>query len=43
MHADDCTSRQERVSFARILVETNVTMKIPKKVLIEDGSGKVFK
>lgn len=40
---DDCTSRQERVSFARMLVEMDVTAALPNHVCIEDSNGREFK
>uniref|UniRef100_A0A803MS00 Uncharacterized protein n=1 Tax=Chenopodium quinoa TaxID=63459 RepID=A0A803MS00_CHEQI len=39
----DCTTRQQRVSFARILVEMDVTMTLPDHVWIKDGMGIEFK
>lgn len=39
--ADECTSRQMWVSFARLLVEVDVTMPLPDKVLIEDTNGTI--
>lgn len=41
LYADECTSRQLRVSFARLLIEMDVTQELPKSVFIEDPSGKV--
>ncbi|XP_056689965.1 uncharacterized protein [Spinacia oleracea] len=41
--ADDCTSRQQRVSFARILVEMDVTAVLPDHIWIEDINGTTFK
>lgn len=40
--ADDCTTRQVRVSFARILVDTDVTAPIPEKITINDGFDDFF-
>ncbi|XP_048502800.1 uncharacterized protein LOC125498608 [Beta vulgaris subsp. vulgaris] len=42
IYADECTTKIFRVSFARILVEMDVTKEIPKVLTIEDPSGKVF-
>lgn len=39
--ADECTTRQLRVSFARLLIEVSVTKELPKSVFIQDGSGLV--
>ncbi|XP_021847403.1 uncharacterized protein [Spinacia oleracea] len=41
--ADDCTTRQQRVSFARLLVEMDVTANLPDHVWIEDVNGNEFK
>ncbi|XP_056697419.1 uncharacterized protein [Spinacia oleracea] len=41
--ADDCTTRQQRVSFARLLVEMDVTANLPDHVWIEDINGTEFK
>lgn len=41
--ADDCTTRQQRVSFARVLVEMDVTVELPDHVWVEDIEGRVFK
>ena len=40
--ADECTSRQLRVSFARVLVEMDVTKPLPKSVVLEDPQGKLI-
>lgn len=39
MYADECTSKQLRISFARILVEVDVTKALPQSVLVQDPSG----
>ncbi|XP_056685988.1 uncharacterized protein [Spinacia oleracea] len=41
--ADDCTTKQQRVSFARLLVEMDVTGELREHIWIEDISGNVFK
>lgn len=43
IYTDECTTKQLRISFARILVEMDVTGKIPEKISVEDPNGKVFK
>ncbi|XP_021863540.2 uncharacterized protein [Spinacia oleracea] len=43
LFADGCTTRQERVSFARVLIEMDVTNPLPGHVWIEDTTGKAFK
>ncbi|XP_056685384.1 uncharacterized protein [Spinacia oleracea] len=41
--ADDCTTRQQRISFARLLVEMDVTDTLPDHVWIVDTNGREFK
>ncbi|XP_021854596.1 uncharacterized protein [Spinacia oleracea] len=40
--ADECTSKQMRISFARLLVEVDVTKELPKNVAIQDHLGKTI-
>lgn len=40
--ADECTSRQLRVSFARILVEIDITKPLPSCLSVDDPSGKIL-
>ncbi|XP_021848896.2 uncharacterized protein [Spinacia oleracea] len=40
---DECTTRQDRVSFARVLIEMDITTPLPDHVWIEDSSGRIFK
>lgn len=40
--ASECTSRQLRISFARLLIEMDVTQELPKSISIQDPSGSVF-
>lgn len=42
LYADDCTSNQRRVSFARVLVELDVTKALPEKMAIETATGEIF-
>ncbi|XP_010667082.1 uncharacterized protein LOC104884178 [Beta vulgaris subsp. vulgaris] len=42
LFADECTTHQQRITFARLLVEVDVTKDLPKSVSIEDGSGRVI-
>lgn len=42
IYADECTIKMLRVSFARILVEINVTKPIVNEIMVEDPSGKKF-
>ncbi|XP_069143403.1 uncharacterized protein [Solanum lycopersicum] len=40
--ADECTTKQTRISYARMLVEVNVTRAIPQKISVVDPIGKTF-
>ena len=40
--ADECTTKQTRISYARMLVEVNVTQSIPQKITVMDPYGKTF-
>ena len=40
--ADECTTKQTRISYARILVEVNFTKSIPQKIAVVDSNGKTF-
>ncbi|XP_056688055.1 uncharacterized protein [Spinacia oleracea] len=42
LFADECTSKQLRISFARMLIEVDVTKDMPKSVLIQDSTGRSF-
>ncbi|XP_048501322.1 uncharacterized protein LOC125497704 [Beta vulgaris subsp. vulgaris] len=37
IYADECTTKQLRISFARILVEMDVTVEVPKEITIAEG------
>jgi len=41
-YADECTTKQTRISFARILIEVNVTKPLPDKVTVIDPLGKTL-
>ncbi|XP_070057680.1 uncharacterized protein [Nicotiana tomentosiformis] len=41
-YADECTAKQTRISFARMLIEVNVTKPLPDEVTVLDPSGKIF-
>ncbi|XP_056687533.1 uncharacterized protein [Spinacia oleracea] len=41
LFADACTTQQDRISFARLLIEMDVTIPLPDCVWIEDNVGKV--
>ncbi|XP_019257823.1 PREDICTED: uncharacterized protein LOC109236048 [Nicotiana attenuata] len=40
LFADECTTKQTRVSYARILVEANVTKQLPTELTLQEPSGK---
>ncbi|XP_010667206.1 uncharacterized protein LOC104884282 [Beta vulgaris subsp. vulgaris] len=43
LYADECTSKCLRVSFARVLIEIDVTQDLVKEIEVEDPYGVVFK
>lgn len=42
LFADACTAKQKRLSYARVLVEMNITQNLPKEVEIVDPAGRTF-
>lgn len=40
--ADECTTKQTRVSYARMLIEVNVTKELPTEIVVMDPYGKKF-
>lgn len=42
MFADECTSNIERISYARLLVEIDVTRELQKKIKVLDPTGRTF-
>ncbi|KAG5607161.1 hypothetical protein H5410_028653 [Solanum commersonii] len=42
LYADECTTQASRISFARILVEVDVTRPLPKTIKIHDPKGRVM-
>ncbi|XP_019251329.1 PREDICTED: uncharacterized protein LOC109230267 [Nicotiana attenuata] len=42
LFADECTAKQTRISYGRILIEVNVTKPLPSRFPIMDDSGRVF-
>ncbi|XP_019257668.1 PREDICTED: uncharacterized protein LOC109235874 [Nicotiana attenuata] len=42
IYADACTSNTERISYARILVEVDVTKELPKSIKVKDPKGRVM-
>ncbi|XP_015169930.1 uncharacterized protein [Solanum tuberosum] len=41
LYADECTTQTSRISFARILVEVDVTRPLAKVIKIQDPKGKI--
>lgn len=41
-YADECTTKQTRISCARMLIQANVTKPLPMEVMICDGKGTQF-
>ncbi|XP_060212045.1 uncharacterized protein LOC132639621 [Lycium barbarum] len=39
LFADECTTKKTRISFARILIEVNVTKTLPTKIIVKDPNG----
>ncbi|XP_019263163.1 PREDICTED: uncharacterized protein LOC109240928 [Nicotiana attenuata] len=42
VYADECTSRVERISFARVLVEIDVTVPLPRMIKVQGPTGRNF-
>uniref|UniRef100_A0A0V0H2Y5 Putative ovule protein n=1 Tax=Solanum chacoense TaxID=4108 RepID=A0A0V0H2Y5_SOLCH len=42
LYADECTTNIERISYARLLVEMDVTRKLPEKLKVLDLNGKLL-
>ncbi|XP_015072451.1 uncharacterized protein LOC107016517 [Solanum pennellii] len=42
LFADECTTKQTRISYARMLVEVNVTKAIPQQIAVMDPNRKTF-
>ncbi|XP_070007226.1 uncharacterized protein LOC142165512 [Nicotiana tabacum] len=42
MYADECTAKQLRVSYARMLIEVDVTKPLKDEVMVEDSNGRTF-
>ena len=42
LFADECTTKQTRISYDRMLIEVNVTKAIPQKIAVVDPNGKTF-
>lgn len=42
VYADECTAKQTRISYARMLIEVNVTKPLPCEITVMDQDGKPF-
>lgn len=42
LFADECTTKQTRISYARMLIEVNVTKTLTTEIMVMDPRGKVF-
>ena len=42
LFADECTTKQTRISYARMLIEVNVTKPIPQQITVMDPNGRTF-
>ena len=42
LFADECTTKQTRISYARMLIEVDVTKAIPQQITVADPSGRTF-
>ncbi|XP_009767593.1 uncharacterized protein [Nicotiana sylvestris] len=42
IYADECITRVERISYARILVEMGITKPLPTKITVKDPNGRQF-
>ncbi|XP_019241976.1 PREDICTED: uncharacterized protein LOC109227676 [Nicotiana attenuata] len=42
MYADECTAKQLRVSYARMLIEVDMTKPLKDEIIVEDSNGKTF-
>ncbi|TMW81375.1 hypothetical protein EJD97_010021 [Solanum chilense] len=42
LFANECTTKQTRISYARMLIEVNVTKPIPQQITVMDPNGRTF-
>ncbi|XP_019258271.1 PREDICTED: uncharacterized protein LOC109236533 [Nicotiana attenuata] len=42
LFADECTTKQTRISYARMLIEVNVTKTLPMEIKVMDPRGRTF-
>ncbi|XP_070034451.1 uncharacterized protein [Nicotiana tomentosiformis] len=42
LYADECTTKQTRISYARMLIEVNVSRTLPEEITVIDPKGRKF-
>lgn len=42
LYVDECTTKVDRISFARVLIEMDVARELPKKIKVKDPNGRTF-
>ncbi|XP_070035901.1 uncharacterized protein [Nicotiana tomentosiformis] len=42
IYVDDCTTRIDRISYARVLIEIDITKELPDKTVVRDPNGRSF-
>lgn len=42
LYADECTTKVDRISFERVLVEMDVAKELPNKLKVENPNGRAF-
>ncbi|KAK6773645.1 hypothetical protein RDI58_028883 [Solanum bulbocastanum] len=42
LYADECTTKVDRISFARVLIEMDVSRELPRNLKVKDPNGRVF-
>lgn len=42
LYADECTTNVDRISFARVLIELDITKELVTTVKVEDPTGRIF-
>ncbi|KAK6791684.1 hypothetical protein RDI58_010765 [Solanum bulbocastanum] len=42
VYVDECTTKVEKISFAKVLVEMDVARELPKKLKVEDPNGRAL-
>ncbi|XP_070057707.1 uncharacterized protein [Nicotiana tomentosiformis] len=42
IYDDECTTKEERISYVRVLVKINVIVPLPRMIRVQDPKGKIF-